>query len=116
MQGRNSHRTGRPASRPPKPWRRRLGGPVAFRVIVASWLVLTCHLDAQSPAPNWSQFRGNARLTGVAANAPPETLSLKWTFEAGDSIESSAAIIDGAVYVGSSKGELLAIDLDAGKL
>jgi len=74
-------------------------------------------MSAQMPAaPNWSQFRGNPRLTGVAPTAPPASLSLRWTYEAGESIESSAAIVDGTVYVGSSKGELLAIDLDTGKL
>ena len=52
----------------------------------------------------------------MAAEAPPDALTLKWTYEAGDSIESSAAIADGTVYVGSSKGELLAIDLETGKL
>ena len=89
---------------------------VLLRVFVLSWLPLFFSLSAQTPAPSWPQFRGNARLTGVAATAPPATLSLKWTYEAGESIESSAAIVDGAVYVGSSKGELLALDLDTGKL
>src|SRR5437867_1228998 len=89
---------------------------VWFRVFVSSWLCLTASLVAQTPSANWPQFRGNARLTGVAPAAPPDTLKLKWTFEAGESIESSAAIVDGAVYVGSSKGELLAIDLESGKL
>src|SRR4051812_21864624 len=71
---------------------------------------------AQAPAANWPQFRGNARLTGVAATVPPDTLKLQWTYEAGESIESSAAIVDGAVYVGSAKGELLALDLQSGTL
>jgi outer membrane protein assembly factor BamB len=74
-------------------------------------------VSAQTPpAANWPQFRGNARLTGVAPAPPAETLQLKWTYEAGESIESSAAIADGAVYVGSSKGELIAIDLETGTL
>src|SRR6266496_3333076 len=58
-------------------------------------------LSAQTPASNWPQFRGNARLTGVAPTAPPDTLKLKWTYEAGESIESSPAVADGTVYVGS---------------
>jgi len=79
-------------------------------------VLLALPLSAQTPAPNWPQFRGDARLTGTATTVPPAALSLKWTYEAGESIESSAAIVDGAVYVGSSKGELLALDLDTGKL
>src|SRR2546422_4842900 len=95
-----------------------------FRGFVVSWLrfglclspLWALSLSAQTPSANWNQFRGNARLTGVATTAPPDALKLRWTYEAGESIESSAAIVDGAVYVGSSKGELLAIDLETGKL
>ena len=76
----------------------------------------TTRFRADAAAPNWSQFRGNPRLTGVATTLPPEALKLRWTYEAGEAIESSAAIVDGAVYVGSSKGELLAIDLETGTL
>jgi len=78
-------------------------------------LVLT-PLAAQAPAPGWTQFRGTPRLSGVATAAPPATLAVKWTYDAGESVESSAAIADGAVYVGSTKGELLALDLETGKL
>src|SRR5207253_2660062 len=53
-------------------------------------LLISVLVSAQTPtAANWSQFRGDARLTGIA---------------------------DGAVYVGSAKGELLAIELESGKL
>src|SRR6476620_8751531 len=72
---------------------------------------------AQTSAPTgWPQFRGDARLTGVAPGALPDKLTLKWTYEAGDIIESSAAIAEGTVYVGAGTGDLLAIDLDTGKL
>src|SRR5262245_58952647 len=72
-------------------------------------------LSAQAPAPNWTQFRGNARLTGIATSPGPETLKVRWTFEAGDAIESSPAVVDGTVYVGSAKGELIAVDFETGK-
>src|SRR5947209_8476262 len=90
-----------------------------FRAFVLSWSPLflcLLSLSAQTPATNWSQFRGNARLTGVTTSAPPAALSVRWTYDAGEAIESSAAIVDGAVYVGSSKGELLALDLETGAL
>src|ERR1700752_4012823 len=101
---------------------RRLEGTKArtkgfLRAFVSSWLpfffvVSASSLSAHAPVASWPQFRGNPRLTGVAATEPPETLKLRWTYEAGESIESSAAIVDGTVYVGSAKGELLAIDLE----
>src|SRR5262245_10977366 len=88
---------------------------VLFRAFVFSWLPFVL-VAAQAPSASWPQFRGNPHLTGVAPAALPDTLRLKWTYEAGESIESSAAIVDGTVYVGSSKGELIAIDLETGKL
>src|SRR5262245_21992471 len=70
----------------------------------------------ETPADNWSQFRGNQRLTGVSEARVPADLKLLWTVEAGDSIESSAAIVGGTVFVGSQKGELLSISLDNGSV
>ncbi len=69
-----------------------------------------------TPADNWSQFRGNHQLTGVSQSNIPATLKPLWTYEAGDSIESSAAIVGGTVFVGSQKGELVALSLDNGSV
>ena len=60
---------------------------------------------------NWPQFRGNPSLTGVSTSPVPKTLKLLWTFDAGDSIESSAAIENGVVYVGSQSSDLIAVSL-----
>jgi len=83
-------------------------------------LLLTAHCSLltvcaqDTPANNWSQFRGNPRLTGVSQSAVPGTLKHLWTYEAGDSIESSAAIVGGTVFAGSQKGELVALNLENG--
>src|SRR5947207_2451898 len=71
---------------------------------------------AQAPADDWTQFRGNARLTGVAGSAPPAAPAVRWTYEAGDAIDASPAIVDGTVYVASANGDLAAIDLMSGQL
>ncbi len=69
-----------------------------------------------TPADNWSQFRGNHELTGVSQSKVPDSLKQLWTYDAGDSIESSAAIVGGTVFVGSQKGELVALSLDNGSV
>src|SRR5678815_948833 len=87
---------------------------VAFVVLVA--LVPERDPRAMQSTPGaWPQFRGSALLTGAASEVPAAP-SLKWTYEAGETIESSAAIADGVVYVGAGDGNLLAIDLASGKL
>src|SRR5262245_32357106 len=55
---------------------------------------------------DWPQFRGNARLTGVAPADVPAALALKWTYEGGESFESSPAIAEGVVYAGAGNGDL----------
>ena len=69
-----------------------------------------------TPAANWSQFRGNHSLTGVSQANVPASLKPLWTYEAGESIESSAAIVGGTVFVGSQKGELIALSLENGSV
>src|ERR1035441_2896915 len=77
--------------------------------------ILASLLAAAPPTDDWPQFRGNPQLTGVAAGPVPTTLKLLWTYDAGESIESSAAIPGGTVYVDLQSKDLLAIDLATGK-
>src|ERR1051326_4189637 len=79
-------------------------------------LIIFLLTGSLTAADDWPQFRGNLQLPGVTAAQVPPTLKPLWTYEAGDSIESSAAIADGTVYVGSQSSDLLAIDLKTGKL
>jgi len=77
---------------------------------------LTGVLLAQAPPDAWPQFRGDARLTGIAASTLSPTPKLLWTYQAGEIIESSAAIANGVVFVGSQPTDLVAVDLATGKL
>jgi outer membrane protein assembly factor BamB len=70
----------------------------------------------QSPPETWSQFRGSRQAIGVSVSGVPRDLRLLWTYEAGESIESSAAISNGVVYVGSQTGDLAALNLSNGSL
>ncbi len=94
----------------------RASGFRLWATTLALFVPLAPAILAQSPDPNWVQFRGNAALTGVTASAPPAALTVKWTYEAGDSLDSSPAIADGSVYVGVASGDLLALDLASGSL
>ena len=60
-------------------------------------------------------FRGSSSLTGIAPAKLPQSLKLRWSFQAKDSIESSAAIVGDTVYVGSMDSSLYAINLATGK-
>jgi outer membrane protein assembly factor BamB len=87
----------------------------AASLLCTPWAVRGWASGTPTPAEEWPQFRGNARLTGVTASSPP-ALELLWTHEAGEEgIESSAAIVDGTVYVGTVSGHLLSVDLGTGE-
>ena len=79
-------------------------------------LCLAVPVMGDTPADNWSQFRGNHQLTGVSQANVPTSLKPLWTYEAGEPIESSAAIVGGTVFVGSQKGELVALSLENGSV
>ena len=49
----------------------------------------------------WPMFRGNPQLTGVAGSSLPEKLRLRWRYELGDGTSSTAAIVDGVMYIGA---------------
>ena len=84
--------------------------------LVVLLFVFTAIHAQDTPAENWSQFRGNHQLTGVSQSNVPTTLKPLWTYEAGGSIESSAAIVGGTVFVGTEKGELVALSLENGNV
>src|SRR5215210_3508361 len=83
--------------------------------LLALLLLLSSSIAHSQTADSWPQFRANYNLTGVSPSTVPDTLKLLWTYEAGESIESSAAIADGTAYVGSGTGDLHAVDLWTGK-
>src|SRR4029450_2076201 len=72
-------------------------------------------VSAQAPAARWTQFRGSPALLGTTAATMPDKLRVLWPYEAAEAVDSSAAIVDGVVYVGAQPGELHAVGLADGK-
>jgi len=66
-------------------------------------------------ASAWPMFRGGPELQGVAGGGLPDALELRWTFQAGKAVKSSAAIADGCVFVGCDDGSVRALAADSGK-
>src|SRR5262245_36534405 len=86
----------------------------SFRLVVVCFVFYAFVSPANSVVPVqssdvWPQFRGNYQLTGVSSAQLPAVLKLLWTYDTGEIIESSAAIVDNTVYVGTGSKELIAV-------
>jgi len=70
----------------------------------------------RATADSWPIFRGDERATGVAVSALPDDPQVLWKKSLGkDAVfESTAAIVDGVVYIGSLDGNFWALDLATG--
>jgi outer membrane protein assembly factor BamB len=80
----------------------------------------------QSSEDEWPMFHHDPRRTGYAPSTAPSTNEILWTYQTGgfveDSsninvfrVESSPAIVDGRVYVGSNDNNLYCLDADTGQ-
>src|SRR5688572_16819187 len=67
-------------------------------------------------AKDWPLFRGDATASGTAATKLPDKLEKVWEFKVdGGAFDSTAAIVDGVVYIGDMDGEVWALSLADGK-
>ena len=77
-------------------------------------LVVCVFLIASTAFADWPFFRGNPAQTGVTNERLPDKLEIRWEAKAKRGIGSTAAIVDGVVYVGSYDSNLYAFDLKTG--
>src|ERR1043166_777349 len=68
-----------------------------------------------SAATDWPMFRGSPALRGMASGDLPAKPALLWTFKTQGPVKSSAAIVNGRVFVGSNDRNLYALDFNTGK-
>jgi outer membrane protein assembly factor BamB/predicted nucleic acid-binding Zn ribbon protein len=72
-------------------------------------------VNSNSPANQWSMFRHDFLHSGTAdANAPLPQGAVQWTFATGGAIQSSPAIVNGTVYIGSRDGKIYALNAATG--
>jgi eukaryotic-like serine/threonine-protein kinase len=75
--------------------------------------VLPFHLVAA----DGTMFRGDAAHSGVyASTVSPDLSAVKWKFKTGGKVISSAAVVAGTAYFGSTDSKLYAVDASSGKL
>ena len=65
---------------------------------------------------DWPMYRHDLRHTGYSSSKAPDTDNVLWTFQTGGWVESSPAVLNGVLYVGSNDGNLYALDATTGNL
>ena len=73
-------------------------------------------VNSNSPSNQWSMFRHDFLHSGTTdANAPLPQGTVQWTFATGGAIQSSPAIVNGTVYIGSRDGKIYALNAATGE-
>jgi outer membrane protein assembly factor BamB len=85
------------------------------QVLVAIWFTFAV-LCSSAFAQDASMFRGNPRHNGIYdAAGVPQFTRVEWKFHTNGFVLSSPAISAGVLYVGSTDGNLYALDVKSGK-
>src|SRR3989304_5363982 len=77
---------------------------------------LTQTIQSTPQAGEWAMFRRDAGHSGVIDEGAPASGALKWTFATGAPIDSSPAVVNGIVYIGSRDHNLYALDAATGEV
>lgn len=81
-----------------------------FRPVLVAFL-----LCLPAVSQDAAMFRGNLQHTGIYdATGVPRFNQIKWTFHTSGRVISSPAVSNGMIYVGSTDGNLYAVDLESG--
>src|ERR1700682_21067 len=84
-------------------------------LLCVPFLCLAVSISTSAKDPASATFRGNSSHTGVYDSVGvPKLTGVKWKFHTNGYVISSPAIANGAAYVGSTDGNLYAVDLQTG--
>ncbi len=81
-------------------------------LLCVPFLCLAVSSITSAKDPVAAMFRGNPSHTGVYDGASvPKLTGIKWKFHTNGYVISSPAVVNGTAYVGSTDGNLYAVDL-----
>lgn len=91
----------------------------ALLLILSLTIVATSaelRINAVSSEDNWPMFNHDLSHTGFSTSTAPKINQTLWTFTTGGAVETSPAVVDGIVYVGSDDGYVYALNAANGSL
>lgn len=88
---------------------------MALLITAKAAVFLNPSVQADSSADDWPMFRHDPARTAYSSISGPSTPKVLWTFSTNDnSMESSPAVVDGKLYVGSTNGNIYCLNATNG--
>jgi eukaryotic-like serine/threonine-protein kinase len=100
------------------PLRRNLllvGSGLLVIFIIQALVINMMSINARKTPKNSNIVSHGTQNESVLNTSTVSLLVEKWTFRTGDRVESSPAVVDGVVYIGSNDGNVYAIDAQSGR-
>ena len=72
--------------------------------------------DSRGDTDWWTMFRHDLQHSGYSTSLAPNTNNTLWSYTTGDWVDSSPAVADGKVYIGSDDSKAYCLDADTGGL
>jgi len=82
--------------------------------LVAAMNMVTGIASAADGDDDWPMFHHDLALSGVSDSTAPTDNTTAWIYDTGSVIESSPAVVDGILYIGSQSGVLYALNISDG--
>jgi hypothetical protein len=67
-------------------------------------------IKANPSSNDWPMFHHDFMHSGYSASTAPDTNATLWTYKTGGGVNSSPAVVDGRVYVGSEDNNVYCLD------
>jgi outer membrane protein assembly factor BamB len=83
---------------------------------IATFSTVALVSEPGSASEDWPMYRHDPSHTGYTTAAGPTTPNVLWNFStSGNPVDSSPAVVDGKLYVGSENGNIYCLDVQTGR-
>jgi hypothetical protein len=85
-------------------------------LVFFNMMVLPQYVTGATSDTEWPMFRYDPQHSGHSTTSAPITNPVLWSYTTGDCVDSSPAVVDGKVYVGSEDFNVYCLDAASGSL
>ena len=87
-----------------------------FSIELPDWVRPSPEPSTEPSPEDWAMFQHDPMHTGSSSSTAPSTNQTLWNYTTGWYVQSSLAVVNGKVYVGSYDGNLYCLDSETGAL